>query len=151
MVVPLRTTRIREPLANPHHAPEPEPKLHSRDSSYHPDLGAIIISWVCQATDIIQSLISLAVYHLRTLVILARVYLSTPLLQAHIHHRTLLFLARIHHRTPLLPAHIHRRTPLYLAQVHRWRLRHIQSSQYVLNNISISTQSRLLSNMVVSE
>ncbi|MFQ6666996.1 hypothetical protein Gotur_033164 [Gossypium turneri] len=47
MVVPLHTTRIGQPLLDPHHAPEPEPEpepkaeteLHFRDSSYHPDLG----------------------------------------------------------------------------------------------------------------
>ncbi|KAK5819345.1 hypothetical protein PVK06_024335 [Gossypium arboreum] len=43
MVVPLHTTLIGQPLPDPHHVPELEPKtepeLHSGDSSYHPDLG----------------------------------------------------------------------------------------------------------------
>ncbi|KAK5819771.1 hypothetical protein PVK06_024794 [Gossypium arboreum] len=38
MVVPPHTTRIGQPFLDPHHAPEPEPELHSGDSSYHPDL-----------------------------------------------------------------------------------------------------------------
>ncbi|KAK8339863.1 hypothetical protein V6Z11_A08G064700 [Gossypium hirsutum] len=42
---PPHTTRIRQHLPDPHHAPErepeqePEPELHSGGSSYHPDLG----------------------------------------------------------------------------------------------------------------
>ncbi|MFQ6655644.1 hypothetical protein Gotur_026111, partial [Gossypium turneri] len=48
MVVPLHMTRLGQPLPDLHHAPEPEaepepkqevePELHSKDSSYHPDL-----------------------------------------------------------------------------------------------------------------
>ncbi|KAK5837111.1 hypothetical protein PVK06_012921 [Gossypium arboreum] len=30
---------LGKPFSNSHHAPEPEPELHSGDSSYHPDLG----------------------------------------------------------------------------------------------------------------
>ncbi|KAK8339647.1 hypothetical protein V6Z11_A08G049200 [Gossypium hirsutum] len=45
MVVPLHTTRIGQHLPDPNYAPEPEPQqepeleLHSRGSSYHPNLG----------------------------------------------------------------------------------------------------------------
>ncbi|MBA0785840.1 hypothetical protein Gotri_027247, partial [Gossypium trilobum] len=49
IVVPPHTTRITQPLPDLYHAPEPEPepepvpvpktKLHSRDSSYHLELG----------------------------------------------------------------------------------------------------------------
>ncbi|KAL1148971.1 hypothetical protein V6Z11_A10G161000 [Gossypium hirsutum] len=39
MVVPPHTTRIGQPFLDSHHAPEPEPELHSGDNSYHPDLG----------------------------------------------------------------------------------------------------------------
>ncbi|KAK5845141.1 hypothetical protein PVK06_001295 [Gossypium arboreum] len=39
MVVPPYTIRIGQPFSDSHHAPEPEPKLHAGDSSYHPDLG----------------------------------------------------------------------------------------------------------------
>ncbi|KAK5826359.1 hypothetical protein PVK06_021277 [Gossypium arboreum] len=76
-------------------------------------------SMALQATDIIQSLISSAHYHISTPVILARIHLSTPLLPARIHRRTLLLPVRINRRTPFLPA-----------QVHRWRLRHDFSSMF---------------------
>lgn len=65
--------------------------------------GAMTISRARQATDIIQSLISSAYYHLSTQLLPARIHLSTLLLSVHIHRRTLLL----------------------LAQVHRWRLRHM--------------------------
>ncbi|MFQ6653802.1 hypothetical protein Gotur_025025 [Gossypium turneri] len=60
-----------EPEPEPEQEPEPEPELHSRDSSYHPELGAITISW-------------------------PRIHLSTPLLPANIRRRTPLFPDQVH-------------------------------------------------------
>ncbi|KAG8489463.1 hypothetical protein CXB51_017444 [Gossypium anomalum] len=86
--------------------------------------GAMTISRAHQATNIIQSLISSAHYHISTPVIPARIHLSTLLLSARIHSHTPLLPARIHRHTPFLLARINRHTPLLPAQVHRWRLRH---------------------------